>query len=322
MRPFRNIFALLFFASFIMFTSCSDSTSNDPGDENTKTGNLEIKITDAPIDDKNIQGVYVTFSAIKIDGKQISMGGKKTVNVFALQNGNAVSLLNSEVTAGNFTDVELVLDYEIDAQGNSPGTYILTSDNTKHNLKTVSESTLQFSVENVNNSIKENELTTVYVDFDLRKAIRYAENATQEMKYSFVDNLNNTLRAVDGVNHYKISGNYTDAQNVSGEKVIVYTYKKGGFNLNTEKNSESSTGLLFPNAITSTDIKEDGTFEIHFLNQGEYELHFISYDSNNDGSFIAKGMITTSANEGVDLQGININADKNLEVVALELTNF
>ena len=322
MRPFKNIFALLFFASFIMFTACSDSSNNDPGEENIKTGNIEIKITDSPIDDKNIQGVYVTFSAIKVDGKQISMGGKKTVNIYALQNGNSVSLLNNEIAVGNLSDVELVLDYDIDAQGNSPGTYILTADNTKHNLKSVTENTLQFNIANINNTITENELTTVYVDFDLRKAIKYEENATAEDKYNFVDNLNNALRAVDGASNYKISGNYDDTENVSGEKVIVYAYKKGSFDLDTEKTSENTSGPIFPNALTSTEIKEDGTFEIHFLNQGEYELHFISFDSNNGESFNAKGMITTTASEGADLQDLNIDADKNLEVVATAIVNF
>ena len=118
-----------------LFTQCSkdDTTGHEKGQ-------MSVAITDAPSDDANIEGTFVTVSEIKVDGKTMDGFTKQTIEISAYQEGNAKLLFDDEVEASSYNSITMVIDYETDASGNTPGCFVLTKDNMKHNLATSSQS--------------------------------------------------------------------------------------------------------------------------------------------------------------------------------------
>ena len=88
MKNNLNYLTMYLMMGLLCFASCSDNDSpNDPEEEMEETqdmGKLSINITDAPIDDANIDAVFVTVAAVEVDGQRVDLEQKKTINVHAL----------------------------------------------------------------------------------------------------------------------------------------------------------------------------------------------------------------------------------------------
>ncbi|MEO6758262.1 MAG: DUF4382 domain-containing protein, partial [Saprospiraceae bacterium] len=183
-------------------------------DNNTGSqGTVNFEVTDAPVDDPNIQSVFVTVVAVKVDGTTISdFSSKQTIDLLAYQNGSVKGLGSGKLNGGTYTDVRLVLDFNADASGTGPGCYVLTKDGVKHALSTSA---------NASNELKSttalkvtgNATTTAVFDFDLRKAIQYTSSGTS--KYQFVTDaeLAAAVRIVNKDEAGSIVGSFTDALN-------------------------------------------------------------------------------------------------------------
>ncbi|HSM63671.1 MAG TPA: hypothetical protein VK833_07020, partial [Gillisia sp.] len=145
------------------------------------------------------------------------------------------------------------------------------------------------------------------LDFDLRKAI-IAEGDTG---YKFVSNseLSNSVRAVNANNAGTISGT------VSGDnsaKTVVYAYEKGSFN---ESDAQpNGSGVQFANAISSS-LVSGNNFGLHFMESGDYELHFASYsDTDNDGELEFKGLLSAASSTELSLLDIQVGANADVEL--------
>ena len=123
--------------AFILFStllaSCSKSDNNSGG--GTGTANTTFKVTDAPIDDASVTAAFVTISDIKLDGQSVAGFTKTTVNLLALQNGTTQSIGNFNLSTGTYSTVTFVLDFNTDASGNTPGSYVMTAGSVKHKLQ-------------------------------------------------------------------------------------------------------------------------------------------------------------------------------------------
>ena len=118
--------ALIFIFFCLSFTFCKkDSTSSG------SMGNVSYEITDSPCDDPNVQGVFVTVVAIKVDGKAISNFSKTTIDLAAYQRGSTKVIGNTDLQSGTYSNITLVLDNTADQNGTAPGCYILTKSNEK-----------------------------------------------------------------------------------------------------------------------------------------------------------------------------------------------
>jgi hypothetical protein len=82
----------------------------------------------------------------------------------------------------NYQNITLVLDHEMDMSGNAPGSYVLTDDNVKHSLSTLSTQTFNLAKDF---SIGSEQRTDLVIDFDLRKAIQY-QNGGSSDNFDFV----------------------------------------------------------------------------------------------------------------------------------------
>lgn len=78
---------------------------------------------------------------------------------------------------------------------------------------------------------------------------------------------------------------------------------------------QGSTNIQFKNAVNSATVASDGSFQLSFMQKGDYELHFISYqDTNNDGVLEAKGELAVTLNGELNLLGLTLGADATLNL--------
>lgn len=293
------------------FSACEKDDTTGPDDAR---GQLSIEITDAPIDDASVESVFVTVTDVKIDGVSLEGFQAQTIDIKAYQQGNVALLIDTEVAAKTYSSLTLVLDHDTDASGASPGCYVLTTDGTKETLMAGAQNVTELTINRADFTVEQDQTTEVVVDFDLRKAVKY-ENDTS---YDFVTaaELAAALRVVAKEEAGTIEGKVENWSN-HAEKVVVYAYQKGSFDMNTETTASGDGQLEFANAVTSVQANTDGTFELHFLESGEYELYFAGYeDSDQDGKLELKGSLSLEilTTIGLDLGAVSVSANSSTNV--------
>ena len=303
-----NFFGLLLLSSFtLLFVQCEDEPA-----EPTLSGEARFEITDAPIDNANVQAAFVTVTAVRVDGRAISaLEVKQTVDLLALQNGNTEFLGSVDLEAGTYSSLELVLDYETDASGNAPGCYILTDGGGKAALQTTTDNTLELTG---SFTVAANQTTNVVMDFDVRKAVRQSESEG----YRFVSDseLNSSVRVVTKSETGTVNGQVENSSEF-GSRVVVYAYERGTYDRDTELSGQGSGNIQFKNAVTSAIVRADGTYTVAFLQEGDYELHFIAYeepDSEGDREIAGELQLSLLGSLGLDLNNVSVSARTELSV--------
>lgn len=310
------------------FTQCEEGIFT-PVNPTTKSGQATFEMTDAPIDDASVEGVFVTVTAIKVDGKMYDgFSGKQTINLLNYQEGNTKMLGTGELDAQTYSEITLVLDYETDAAGNAPGCYVATIDGMKHDLAAQGQATGEIIIQK-SYEVKENAESKFVLDFDVRKAIAYENNASTMTDFTFVTQaeLNSAIRFINKEETGEVKGEVQENVLVNAEKIIVFAYKKGTYNEDTEVQGQGESSVTFKNAVTSAVVKENGEYKLAFLEEGDYELHFIAFeDQDNDGQMEAKGELTLNllTSLGLNLNSITVNANAtvSLNVMITGLINF
>jgi hypothetical protein len=301
----KNLFKTgLVVLSLGVVVSCTEDEETSPS-ENGKY-NTEVAITDAPIDDANVKAAFITVADVKVDGQSLEGFQKTTIEISSLTSGKTQTLGNIDLASGAKSDIVLVLASDTDASGNAPANYIVTANDETQALITASneiEINDSFNVEEASDN-------RMVLDFDLRKAI-VAEGSTG---YKFVGNseLSNSVRVVNEINAGIISGTVTGD---SSAKTIVYAYEKGAFS--ASESQSNGSGVQFANAVSST-VVSGNDFGLHFMEVGDYELHFASYsDSDSDGNLEFEGLlnVTTATDLNVLNLAVGANAEVNLNIL-------
>jgi hypothetical protein len=306
MRNTKIILTALIATTMVTFTSC-----NKDDNSGTSEGTMSVKLTDAPIDDANVKATYVTVTQVKVDGKALENFSPQTIEISAYTKGNARLLLSQQMAASSHQNISLVLNYAQDADGNSPGCYIVTSDDMKHTLSSSADATGEITL-NKDFDISSSSETKLVLDFDLRKSIQHGNSANAESDYSFVSQteLSNAFRVVEEDSTGSVQGT-TEGSLSGSDEVVVYAYKKGTYNENTETTAQGSNNLRFTHAVTSAKVASDGSYKLAFLESGDYEIHVASYSENgNTGEMEFNGTVTASSNiTGLLLNNITVEAN-------------
>ena len=284
-------------------------------DNDSGKGQLRIELTDAPLDDDNVKAVFVTVSEVRIDGEQWpGMDSKTTIDLTTLQNGNVQSLGIGEVDAQSYNRITLVLDMDEDASGNSPGTYILAQDNTKHDLSSSSSGEMEIDISGSEFDVTESSSNTIVVDFDLRKSLRYGNSIEPSSDYSFGTNadLEASLRYVEKNRAGHIHGHVTDIVSTS-DIIVVYAYKEGDFNRAGQVSGASDE--QFDQAVTSAMVDAQGNYKLSWLEEGEYELVFASYeDDGSNGTMDLQGTLNLNTLLGIDIKSVDVSLSSTVTV--------
>ena len=250
-------------------------------DDDALKGKATIKMTDAPVDNAEVKGVFVTVTDVKVDGESVEGFSKTTFDLSAYQNGETETIFSDEIEANSYSEITLVFDNEKDENGDSPGTYVLKEDNSKDRLS--ANSTSEFTVD-ADMEITEDGQSSTVIDFDLRKAIQLKNNDD----YEFSSNSTIVVRAVNETEAGSIEGTAKDESTDMEGHIVVYAYKKGDF----EENAETSGEVMFEKSVSSAMVDANGSYKLAFLDEGEYEVYFANYtDKDKDGKFEFEGMI-------------------------------
>lgn len=290
--------------TFLTLTLILVSCSDDDADGNRESYDTTFKMTDAPIDDANVEAVFVTVADVKVDGVSLEGFSKTTFDVAALVNGQTKTLGNLKIEQGAHSNIELQLDYATDASGNTPGSYVMTANGEKDQLEAESNSifisdTFEVFANNTNE---------VVIDFDLRKTIK-EEESTLSSNFEFVSmtELSSGIRVVNEETTGVISGSVNDSENTS-DKIIVYAYEEGTFDANAETQGSGESDIRFANAVTSSEVKGlNNAYSLNFLAEGEYEMVFVSYTEESNG-FQFNSLLTAESATGLNLGAINVES--------------
>lgn len=312
MKKRRLLLPVIAIVFSVLFVQCSDD--DDSMGNMDEKGTLAVKVTDAPSDDSNIQGTFVTVADIKVDGKSVEGFTKQTIEISAYQKGNAKLIFNDEISADSYNSLNLVLDYESDASGNTPGCYVLTDDNMKHNLTASSSMDSEITVSK-SFDVQSNSETALVVDFDLRRAVTH-DDESAESDYKFVSKaeLQSAVRVVKEDNSGEISGKVSSVLE-TGDETYVFLYHKGSFNMTSETQGQGASNILFANAVSSAKVESDGSYTLAFLEEGDYEVHVASFSDSGMYSTILQGMLNASSTvSGVLLNDVSVSSNAQLEL--------
>ncbi len=299
---FRSEITRLFIFSVLSLSLASCGKD----DSSTSPGTVNFEVTDAPFDDASVQGVFVTVADIKVDGKSISnFSGKATFDIAAYQRGETKALGYTNLAAGTYSNVTLVLDNAKDQSGNAPGCYILTKTGDKKAIASAATTTEITLTGQFKSSADQS--SSAVMDFDLRKTIVY--DGTSGYKFVSNSELTSGVRVVQKSESGVIKGTATNSAVTSSDKVVVYAYKKGTYTKSTEMQGQGTSSVEFRNAVTSS-VVTNGAYELHFLESGDYELHFVSYkDKNSDGKQDIQGEFSASIIGNLNLSALNVTAN-------------
>src|SRR5690606_27589085 len=185
-----------------------------------------------------------------------------------LQNGTTSLLGSDSIGVGTYNEIALILD--------TGACYVEDVEGLEHALVPETDK-IELAHEF---SVSEDSAVQLVIDFDLRKTVH--RNLTDSIdQYDFVSTADmvNGLRIINKANAGELSGIVTDA--TSGSDVIVaYLYDQNDFDADAEATVDDESELRFTNAVTSAMVQSDGTYEFPFLEEGDYELHFASFDEN------------------------------------------
>lgn len=300
--------------------SCSEDEDDlNPGEPEGDTYETNVYITDSPLDNAEVESVFITIAEVQINGEAIEDFEKTTLEISSLHSGSTELLGSIDLESGTTSDITLVLDNETDASGELPGNYIVTADG---ETQAITNSSSEIDV-NDDVAIAEDNENEVVLDFDLRKML----SINEEGEYAFASGsqLSNSIRAVQYSQTGVISGTVTEFGEAENETVVVYAYEAGAYE---ESEAESNGGVRFANAINSSLVTEDsGDFELHFMEESDYELHFVSYsDADQDGQLEFEGELeaTAEGETGVDLSNFSLESgtEVSLEVIIVGLLSI
>ncbi len=278
---------------------------NEPMDT---SGAFQLEITDAPIDNDNVESVFLSIEGIKIGDQTIETFEPMSFDLLKYRNGQTKVLLNTDLEAGSYNNITLILSNgNADVDGVDAGCHIVDKDGKIHPLMT---NTINLTISSPF-EIVQGETTTILIDFDLRKNIQYTGNPDDA--YEFSDNFNGGIRVLNKEETGTITGNASSAFNGS-DKVIVYAYAKGTYDRTTEADASLEPQNQFAKAITSAAIQSNGDFSLHFLSPGNYEIHFASYDKQADGSYKLIGTLQFDVLGEISADDISVDTGNNSEV--------
>ncbi len=255
------------------FTSCDEQDSTDDA-----KGRIELSITDAPIYDDNVSGVYIGITGIEINGDdgwtQLETYEEPlTINLLDYQDGDVYFLTEEELHAGNYSEIRLLLEApEMNGTPKSnPGTYLEFEDGSQQPLFVPSGATSGYKAKG-DFDIPEGGVTSVTIDFDVRKSVVKAGNSGKYL-------LKPVLRLVENDNVALIRGEVLALEEYTN--IQVYAYNDGVFTEEEIFDPESDE-VDFPNAVTSAQVRSDGTFTLAFMEPGVYDLYAVAFDENGE----------------------------------------
>ena len=282
-------------------------------------GTLTISMADVHADNIQVNIVFITVPDIKVYQRSVNgFEGPTTMDVLVLQNGRTELLLKDRFKAGSYNSFALELDFEADGDGNSPGIHIKKIDKTKQ--KPSGKATAEYAF-NGTKRVMENSKSSVIRDSDSGKFIMPESEVYSGYSLAIDTEMNGYLRFADENFSGSLKGTF-NGQIDAKEEVAVYVYKKGQFNSGSELKEPG--GIPFKNAVASAMVDKGpaaNTYRIRLLDEGQYEVHFVSYEEGTTGNLCMRGELEVDTHPEVNLTGIEIKPgiEATINVIAKDI---
>jgi hypothetical protein len=261
--------ALLLFFLFLslLTTSCIDNEA--------LRGRITLNITDAPVDNTNIEKVNIAIRQIDILPANSqnwtvlkSFEEPRVINLLEYTQGEVFDLTEQYLSSSEYKSIRIELNVALEDNG----------------LTVFPENTIEFTngnietlfIEGQNNyaqidadfQVDAGQITFLTIDFDLRKSLIETPQGYRLKPF---------IRLLQTRSCGAIEGYFRDFANKP--RVTVFAYKAGTFNA-----SEITSDIPFFNAETSDRIRTDvtGKFFTAFLPEGNYDLIFVDLLSNGE----------------------------------------
>ena len=240
-------------------------------DDSQQTGTLALSLTDAPVDDTNITGVWVTITGVKYHMKDSAwktfdeFEGPQKFNLLALTDSISEMLGTFEIKAGTYTQLRFMLDAPEKGQGppTSPGCYLEFDDGSTQPLFVPSGGQSGYKATGAF-TVPSNGMVEVTADFDARKSVR--ETGGMQERYI----LQPTIRLVVDNQAGSISG---EISNMPSEgNITVYAYENDTYS--EDEAAEPAEGeTRFAKAVSSDLVDdENNCYHLWYLAPMTYDL--------------------------------------------------
>ena len=270
MKNLKLLIATLLIIPTLIFTSCDDDNSN----ELDGTGTARLEATDAAVDAENITGVFLSVEEAQFiaNGQiqnSITFDSPKEFNLMDYQNGETYILGETELEAGAYDEIRLILTASNEA-------YVKYVNGSTDEVDVPSGSTSGYKIMG-DFDVMANGMTELVLDVDLRKALVKRGNGEF--------NLRPTARLITKSTAGMIEGAVDEENMQNADKVVVYAYLEGTFQ-DSEMNEPTEGNARFENSINSAVADANGNFTLAFMPEADYELIVSTYDKNElEGTF-------------------------------------
>jgi len=292
MRISLSQFGYVAFAIALVFAVGACSLTGGPASDGTtgEVGTMSLSLTDAPLDDSNVSGVFITITDVQYeqDGEWVSMDGfepNNPYNLLDLTGGTSALLGELVLPAGQYEQIRFMLDAPAESEPNpsNPGAYISYKDDTadqplfvpsaaQTGYKAVSEEAFTVPV---------NGDVSVTADFDARKSVVVAGASGMYL-------LKPTIRLVVDNQAGEIAGTVSDL--TSGNRYTILAYSEESPYTSDEAQDPADGETRFPNAVSSftvepVDGETSAAYTLAYLAAGTYELYVAEYSDDGDGTY-------------------------------------
>jgi hypothetical protein len=254
---------------FALFTGCEEDSG--------QTGTVALSITDAPLDNNNIEGVYIKINGLEYHSQDSGWKtfegyeGPKTFNLLELTDGVDEMLGTFEMEAGQYNQLRFMMDIPKMGGGtpSNPGCYLMIN----------GEKTPLFVPSGGQSGYKavgafrvpSNGTVELTADWDARKAVVEAGATGMYI-------LRPTIRLIAKGEAGSIAGGITNVPDDASD-IAVYAYEDDVDETYIEEEAAqpAEEENRFPNAVTSDMMDEEGSYHLHWLAPITYDLVVVKH---------------------------------------------
>ena len=256
---------------FALFSGCEEDSG--------QTGTMSLSVTDAPVDNDNIEGVYITVNGLEYHSQDSGWKtfeeyeGPKKFNLLELTDGMDEMLGTFEMKAGQYNQLRFMLDIADRTGGtpSNPGCYLMINGE-KEPLFVPSGGQSGYKAVGAF-QVPSNGTVELTADWDARKAVVEAGATGMYI-------LRPTIRLVAKGEAGSISGGISNVPD-DASNIIVYAYEDGDYE-SGEADDPAEEESRFPSAVTSDEMGAENGSKLWYLAPGTYDLVVAK---NVDGAF-------------------------------------
>lgn len=255
---------------FAFFSGCEE-------DDSAQNGTMSLSITDTPIDNEEITGVYIKINGLEYHSQDSGWQtfeeyeGPKTFNLLELTDGVDEMLGTFEMEAGQYNQLRFLMDIPNMGQGQptNPGCYLKFKNGDSTSLFVPSGGQSGYKAVGAF-QVPSNGTVELLADWDARKAV-VKTGAAQYI-------LRPTIRLIAKNEAGSIAGGISNIPDAA-DNIIIYAYEDDidQEDIDKEAAAPAEEETRFSNAVTSAEMGEENNYKLWYLAPMTYDLIVVKY---------------------------------------------